>query len=187
MVSYNLGFSAARPALGEFNYGQKIEYLAFLWGIIVMALNGLTLWFNTLALRYFPKWVLDAATALHYYEAILATFAILIWHMYSVVFDPDVYPLDRARVVVPPQRSSASQEHSSGRLAGSPTPEPVVSDPRETDGVHRIRRQTGFRPRQHMLTASRRTSRKCIDQISVMLLISGHLTRFFVRHVYRSK
>src|SRR5579863_9863497 len=32
MVSYNLGFSAARPALGEFNYVQKIEYLAFLWG-----------------------------------------------------------------------------------------------------------------------------------------------------------
>jgi hypothetical protein len=35
---------------------------------------------------------------LHYYEAILATFAILIWHMYSVVFDPDIYPLDRVRL-----------------------------------------------------------------------------------------
>jgi cytochrome b subunit of formate dehydrogenase len=97
-VSYNLGFSSVRPVLGEFTYVQKIEYLAFLWGTVVMALSGLTLWFNTLALRYFPKWVLDAATALHYYEAILATFAILIWHMYTVVFDPDVYPLDRVRV-----------------------------------------------------------------------------------------
>ncbi len=134
MVSYNLGFSAARPALGEFNYVQKIEYLAFLWGTIIMALSGLTLWFNTLALRYFPKWVLDAATALHYYEAILATFAILIWHMYSVVFDPDVYPLDRARVVVPPQQSPASQEDSPDRRAGSPTPERLAGDPHETDG-----------------------------------------------------
>ena len=133
MVSYNLGFSAARPALGEFNYVRKIEYLAFLWGTIVMALSGLTLWFNTLALRYFPKWVLDAATALHYYEAILATFAILIWHMYSVVFDPDVYPLDRARPVVPPQQSSASQEDSPDRRVGSPMPEPVADDLRETD------------------------------------------------------
>jgi hypothetical protein len=62
-----------------------------------MAATGFLLWFNTLALRYFPKWVLDAATALHYYEAILATLAILIWHMYAVVFDPDVYPLDRVR------------------------------------------------------------------------------------------
>jgi cytochrome b subunit of formate dehydrogenase len=134
MVSYNLGFSAARPALGEFNYVQKIEYLAFLWGTVVMALSGLTLWFNTLALRYFPKWVLDAATALHYYEAILATFAILIWHMYSVVFDPDVYPLDRARPVVPPQQTSGPQEDSSDRRSGSPMPEPVAGAPHETDG-----------------------------------------------------
>jgi cytochrome b subunit of formate dehydrogenase len=103
MVSYNLGISPWRPQFGEFNYVQKVEYLAFLWGTAVMAASGLILWFNTLALRYFPKWVLDAATALHYYEAILATFAILIWHMYSVVFDPDVYPLDRVRLVRPRQ------------------------------------------------------------------------------------
>ena len=30
------------------------------------------------------------------YEAILATFAILIWHSYMVVFDPLVYPMDTA-------------------------------------------------------------------------------------------
>lgn len=42
--------------------------------------------------------MLDAAAAVHYYEAILATLAILIWHMYSVVFDPHVYPLDRVRL-----------------------------------------------------------------------------------------
>jgi cytochrome b subunit of formate dehydrogenase len=98
VVSYNLGLSSTRPAFGEFNYVQKIEYLAFIWGTIVMGASGLTLWFNTITLRFFPKWVLDAATALHYYEAILATFAILIWHMYSVVFDPDVYPIDRVRL-----------------------------------------------------------------------------------------
>jgi hypothetical protein len=61
-----------------------------------MAASGFLLWFNSLALRYFPKWVLDAATALHFYEAILATLSILIWHLYSVIFDPDVYPMDRA-------------------------------------------------------------------------------------------
>jgi cytochrome b subunit of formate dehydrogenase len=124
MLSYNLGFSVTRPVLGEFTYVQKIEYLALIWGTIVMALSGLTLWFNTLALRYFPKWVLDAATALHYYEAILATFAILIWHMYSVVFDPDVYPLDRARVAGAPVEgtpgASAGGKEKDGTLADSP-------------------------------------------------------------------
>lgn len=105
MIAYNLGFTAQRPTFGEFSYIEKAEYLAYLWGTVVMAASGFILWFNTLALRYFPKWVLDASAALHYYEAILATFAILIWHMYSVVFDPDVYPLDR--VELSPSRDQA--------------------------------------------------------------------------------
>jgi hypothetical protein len=32
----------------------------------------------------------------HFYEAILATLAIVIWHFYMVIFDPDVYPMDLA-------------------------------------------------------------------------------------------
>jgi len=96
MILYNLGFSKTRPTFGKFNYVEKIEYFAFLWGTAVMAVSGLLLWFNSFTLRYFPKWVLDAATSLHFYEAILATLAILIWHLYTVIFDPDVYPMDRA-------------------------------------------------------------------------------------------
>jgi cytochrome b subunit of formate dehydrogenase len=96
MFLYNVGLSKTRPTFGMFSYSEKIEYWAFLWGTAVMAGSGLILWFNNLALRYFPKWVSDAATALHFYEAILATLSILIWHMYTVVFDPDVYPMDRS-------------------------------------------------------------------------------------------
>jgi cytochrome b subunit of formate dehydrogenase len=96
MLLYNLGLSDTRPVFGMFSYAEKIEYWAFLWGTVVMAGSGLILWFNNLALRYLPKWVSDAATALHFYEAILATLSIIIWHMYTVVFDPDVYPMDRS-------------------------------------------------------------------------------------------
>ena len=96
MLLYNLGLSDTRPVFGMFSYAEKIEYWAFLWGTVVMAGSGLILWFNNLALRYLPKWVSDAATTLHFYEAILATLSILIWHMYTVVFDPDVYPMDRS-------------------------------------------------------------------------------------------
>jgi uncharacterized integral membrane protein len=38
----------------------------------------------------------DAATAVHWYEALLATFSILLWHFYMVIFDPLVYPMDLA-------------------------------------------------------------------------------------------
>jgi hypothetical protein len=39
---------------------------------------------------------LDVATAVHFYEAVLATLAIVVWHFYSVIFDPDVYPMETA-------------------------------------------------------------------------------------------
>jgi hypothetical protein len=59
-----------------------------------MAVTGLTLWANNIALKLLPKQWLDVATSVHLYEAVLATLAILVWHFYTVMFDPDVYPLD---------------------------------------------------------------------------------------------
>jgi cytochrome b subunit of formate dehydrogenase len=103
---YNLGLSRERPLFGKFSYAEKVEYLAFLWGTVVMAVSGFILWFDNFSLRNFPKWVSDAATALHWYEAILATLSILIWHFYMVIFDPDVYPMDTAWLT-----GRASAEH----------------------------------------------------------------------------
>lgn len=96
MVAYNLGLRHQPPRFFVFSYAEKAEYLAFVWGSVIMAVSGLMLWFNDWTLRHSPKWVSDAATAVHWYEAILATLAILVWHFYMVVFDPDVYPMDRA-------------------------------------------------------------------------------------------
>jgi formate dehydrogenase gamma subunit len=96
VLSYNLGLTKIEPRFGKFNYAEKVEYWAFLWGTVVMTVSGLLLWFNDFTLRYLPKWVSDAATAVHYYEALLATFSILLWHFYMVIFDPLVYPMDTA-------------------------------------------------------------------------------------------
>jgi hypothetical protein len=43
-----------------------------------------------------PRWWLDVATAIHFYEAVLATLAIIVWHFYQVFLDPDVYPMNWA-------------------------------------------------------------------------------------------
>ncbi|MBA0087269.1 MAG: cytochrome b/b6 domain-containing protein, partial [Acidobacteria bacterium Pan2503] len=96
VVRYNLNLRKEEPQFGKFNYAEKIEYWAFLWGTAVMAISGFLLWFNNFALRHFPKWITDAATAVHWYEALLATFSVLLWHFYMVVFDPLVYPMDTA-------------------------------------------------------------------------------------------
>jgi cytochrome b subunit of formate dehydrogenase len=95
-LRYNLGLIDQRPAFGMFSYAEKMEYWAFMWGTVVMAVSGLLLWAQNWSLRHFPTWVLDAATAAHWYEAILATLSILVWHWYLVIFDPDVYPMDLA-------------------------------------------------------------------------------------------
>jgi cytochrome b subunit of formate dehydrogenase len=96
VLRYNLGLSSERPTFAKFNYVEKLEYWAFIWGMGVMTASGMMLWFINVTLRYLPKWTADAATAVHFYEALLATFSILIWHFYFVIFDPDVYPMDRA-------------------------------------------------------------------------------------------
>ena len=96
VFTYNLGITQVEPQFAKFNYAEKVEYWAFMWGTVVMTVSGFLLWFNNFTLRHFPKWVSDAATAVHYYEAVLATFSILLWHFYMVIFDPLVYPMDTA-------------------------------------------------------------------------------------------
>jgi formate dehydrogenase gamma subunit len=94
-VGYNLGYRKDRPSYARFNYVEKSEYWALVWGTAVMAITGILLWAHDWILAHlpFPMSILDVTTAIHFYEAILATFAVLIWHFYAVIFDPDVYPL----------------------------------------------------------------------------------------------
>jgi cytochrome b subunit of formate dehydrogenase len=91
---YNLGLDAERPRFGKFSYIEKAEYWALMWGMVVMAVTGVLLWFNNTTLRYLSNWITDIATAVHFYEAVLATLAILVWHFYWTIFDPEVYPMD---------------------------------------------------------------------------------------------
>jgi formate dehydrogenase gamma subunit len=94
-VEYNLGCRDQLPRYQRFNYAEKAEYWALVWGTIVMAITGIALWLNNWILAHVPHpaSILAISTAIHFYEAILATFAILIWHFYAVVFDPDIYPV----------------------------------------------------------------------------------------------
>ncbi len=61
-----------------------------------MAVTGLMIWFKLDVTRFLPRWAVDVATTIHYYEAILACLAIGVWHFYHVMFDPDVYPVNWA-------------------------------------------------------------------------------------------
>jgi formate dehydrogenase gamma subunit len=111
VMFYNLGLRKDAPTFGKFNYAEKLEYWAFLWGTAIMGVSGFLLWFNDFTLRHFAKWAADAATAVHWYEALLATFSILLWHFYLVIFDPLVYPMETAWIdgKVPAEHYKASR------------------------------------------------------------------------------
>ena len=95
-LRYHLGLSAEKPEFARFNYAEKAEYWALVWGLIVMAGTGIMLWAKVSVGNLLPRWWLDVATAIHFYEAVLATLAIVVWHFYKVLFDPDVYPMNWA-------------------------------------------------------------------------------------------
>jgi len=90
------GLSDSRARIGRFGYAEKMEYWAVIWGTIIMGATGLMIWFKMDVTRWLPRWMVDVAVTIHYYEAILACLAIIVWHFYHVIFDPDVYPLNWA-------------------------------------------------------------------------------------------
>jgi len=95
-VRYLTGLSKEKPQIGRFGYAEKMEYWAVVWGTIIMGITGLAIWLKIDVTRYLPGWVVAVATTIHYYEAVLACLAIIVWHFYHVIFDPDVYPLNLA-------------------------------------------------------------------------------------------
>jgi len=95
LLLYNLGIANARPKYKIYNFIEKFEYWALVWGNIIMGLTGFALWFENQSLSIMPKWWLDLFVLIHFYEAVLATLAIVVWHLYWTVFDPEVYPFSR--------------------------------------------------------------------------------------------
>ena len=132
VLLYYLGFGRNKPEFRRFNYAEKMEYWALLWGTIVMAVTGLMAWFKVPVGDVLPRWTIDVGLTVHFYEAILATLAILVWHFYMVIFDPDVYPMNWAWYDGKMTLEQYKEEHS---LDGEtirqymPEPEEQVEEP----------------------------------------------------------
>ncbi len=84
LLKYNVGLDKQPPEMDRYNFGEKIEYWAVVWGTLVMAVSGYMLWNPVLTTRIFPGEFIPAAKMAHGYEAILAVLSILIWHVWHV-------------------------------------------------------------------------------------------------------
>lgn len=93
-ISFHLHRRKDRPLFSRFDYTEKMEYLALIWGTLVMVFTGFVLWFPTQFTRWFPGWIVEVSEVVHLYEAWLAFLAILIWHFFYVIFHPESHPLN---------------------------------------------------------------------------------------------
>jgi len=133
-----LGLSSSWPKFKRFTYAEKAEYWALVWGVMVMAATGVALWAKVAVGHLLPRWWLDVATAIHFYEAVLASLAIVVWHFYQVFLDPDVYPMNWAWWDGKMSLHHYSEEHgldSATLLAAARTEsEPAASVPHGGNG-----------------------------------------------------
>ncbi len=88
-ISYHAGLRDSPPAHPHFNYAEKAEYWALLWGTVIMGVTGLALWFKELLPVESAAWWESVAGAVHFYEALLSVLAITVWHLFFVLIHPE--------------------------------------------------------------------------------------------------
>jgi formate dehydrogenase gamma subunit len=93
-VLYNIGFKNEHPRMRKFNFGEKFEYWAVVWGTGVMIITGFMLLNPIATTSVLPGQFIPAALAAHGWEAVLAASAIIVWHLYNVLvrhFNPSMW------------------------------------------------------------------------------------------------
>lgn len=93
-VLYNIGFKKEHPKMRKFNFGEKFEYWAVVWGTGVMIITGFMLLNPIATTSVLPGQFIPAALAAHGWEAVLAASAIIVWHLYNVLirqFNPSMW------------------------------------------------------------------------------------------------
>jgi cytochrome b subunit of formate dehydrogenase len=93
-IGYFIGLRKKPPKFGRWAYWEKFDYYAVFWGMIVIGLSGLALWFPEQLTRLLPGWLINAAHIVHSEEALLATAFIFTVHFFNTHLRPGVFPMD---------------------------------------------------------------------------------------------
>jgi cytochrome b subunit of formate dehydrogenase len=83
-----------RPKFDRFTYWEKFDYLAVFWGVLMIGLSGLVLWFPELATRFLPGIAINIAHIMHSDEALLAVGFIFVVHMFNTHLRAEKFPVD---------------------------------------------------------------------------------------------
>jgi formate dehydrogenase gamma subunit len=125
-LRYYFGLRTERPKLPRYNFAEKIEYWAVIWGGVLMAVTGFMLWNPIATASLLPGQVVPAARAAHSAEALLAFLAIIIWHVYWV----HIKTFNRAMFTGQLTHEQMAEEHAAELAeieAGQSPPPPTLT------------------------------------------------------------
>jgi formate dehydrogenase gamma subunit len=128
-MRYHLGARRRRPRFGIFSYVEKVEYWALMWGTLIMVLSGVILWFPKSLPAGWPNWLIDVARTIHFYEAVLASLAIVVWHFFHTLFRPDEYPMDTSWLTGGLTESEAGERFTAAAIQAQLPPPPTEEEP----------------------------------------------------------
>ncbi len=83
-----------RPQFDKWSYWEKFDYFAVFWGVAVIGVSGLVMWFPEAFTRVLPGWIINVALIVHSDEALLAAGFIFTFHFFNSHFRPDKFPMD---------------------------------------------------------------------------------------------
>lgn len=83
-----------RPEYGRWTYWEKFDYMAVFWGVAVIGLSGLILWFPEFFTKFMPGWAINVAQIIHSDEALLAMGFIFTVHFFNTHLRPESFPMD---------------------------------------------------------------------------------------------
>ena len=83
-----------RPELDRFTYWEKFDYWAPFWGMTIIGVSGVIMWFPIPAGAFLPGWAFNVAAIVHGEEAFLAAVFLFTVHFFNNHFRPDKFPQD---------------------------------------------------------------------------------------------
>jgi cytochrome b subunit of formate dehydrogenase len=83
-----------RPQFDRWTYWEKFDYMAVFWGVFMIGVSGLIMWFPVFFTKFLPGWAINIALIIHSDEALLAAGFIFTFHFFNVHLRPEKFPID---------------------------------------------------------------------------------------------